>query len=191
VTRYWLVRHGESVANAEGWLAGHRDVDLTDRGVEQARALRPVLAELRPERVVSSDLLRAVRTASLAWDHRLPPVERALQVRERDLGAWEGRPIQELQRAGHGDVLVSWGYGPPGGESHQQLAIRALSWLSSIDDGRDTLIFGHGGWIRAVIGVLDGTPLDQIGRFKVENTQVLARDVAPGTWSALLERIED
>ena len=189
--KLFLVRHGESVANAEGWLAGHQDVDLTARGVEQAKALRPRLAELRPDRVVSSDLLRAVRTASLAWDHRLPPVGRSLQGRERDLGAGEGRPIAELQRAGYGDVLVSWDLGPPGGESHRMLGIRALRWLESVDDGRDTLVFGHGGWIRTVVGLVDGTPLDEIGRFKVENTEVIHREVPPGTWTALLERIDD
>lgn len=184
-TRYWFVRHGESVANAEGWLAGHRDVALTERGVAQATALQTALAGVRPERVVSSDLARTVATAAIAWNHRLPPPKLAPLVRERHLGEWEGRPLAELVQSNDMNVLLSWADGPPGGESHRVLAQRALGYLAEIDDGQSTLLFGHGGWIRSVVGLVDGVSTDQIGTFKVGNTEVVIRDVPVGTWATL------
>jgi 2,3-bisphosphoglycerate-dependent phosphoglycerate mutase len=188
-TRYWFVRHGESVANAEGWLAGHRDVPLTERGLAQATVLRTTLAGVRPDRVVTSDLKRAVDTAAIAWNHRLPPAKRATAVRERHLGAWEGRPLVELVGGDEMNVLLSWDQGPPDGESHAILARRALGFLVDIDDGQSTLIFGHGGWIRSVVGLVDGVSTDQIGTFKVGNTEVVVRDVPVGTWATLLAGI--
>lgn len=184
--RFWFVRHGESVANAEGWLAGHRDVPLTGKGVAQAIALRPVLAALRPERVLASDLRRAWQTGAIAWEDRQPVIERTAGLRERHLGAWEGASIADLARIGGMDVLLSWTGVPPEGESQRRLSLRVLSWLDAHDDGRDTLVFAHGGLIRCVIGLLDGVPTDRIGLWKVGNTDVHERPVRPGTWAALL-----
>jgi 2,3-bisphosphoglycerate-dependent phosphoglycerate mutase len=187
--RYWFVRHGESVANAEGWLAGHRDAPLTRRGVSQARGVAAALAEIRPQRVLASDLCRAAETARLAWGDRAPPIEQCLAVRERNLGAWEGAVIAELRRTGGHDVLLSWERGPPGGESHQALARRALGFLVEREGAGDTLIFAHGGWIRTVVGLVDGVRFDQLGRIKVANVELLEREVAPGTWARLLASV--
>lgn len=181
------MRHGESAANAEGWLAGHRDVALTPAGVAQAEAAAATLAPISPARVVSSDLARAVHTAALAWGGRSPGVVAHAAVRERHLGEWEGRTIRSLRESGDMAALLSWERGPPGGESHQVLARRALGFLAAHDDGADTLLFGHGGWIRTVVGVLDGVPTGAIGAYKVGNTEVIERVVPRGRWQALLD----
>jgi broad specificity phosphatase PhoE len=185
MARWWFVRHGESVANAGGWLSGQRDVPLTERGVEQAKALREELRALAPERVLTSDLERAWKTASLAWDHRLPPFRRSPHLRERALGQWEGAVIADLAKQGGMEVLWSWRGRPPSGESHHDLALRVLEFLATTDDGKDTLVFAHGGLIRCVVGLVDGVPLDEIGRNKVANAQVVERSVPPGSWGRL------
>lgn len=184
MARFWFVRHGESVANAEGWLAGHRDVPLTERGLGQARALVPSLREIAPDRVVASDLQRAWRTGALAWSHRLPPLTRVPDLRERHVGRWEGVPIRQLAEAGAMSVLTSWEGSPPEGESQEVLSLRVLAWLEANDD-RDTLIFAHGGVIRCVVGLLDREPTERIGLGKVGNTEVIVRDVAPGAFGRL------
>ena len=60
--RLLLVRHGETEWNAARRLQGQADIALSDRGRDQARRLRPVIEALRPDRVVTSDLLRAAET---------------------------------------------------------------------------------------------------------------------------------
>ena len=47
-TTWHFVRHGQSVANAEGWVAGHVDTPLTELGKHQARQLRWILARRAP-----------------------------------------------------------------------------------------------------------------------------------------------
>ncbi len=187
--RFWFVRHGESVANAEGWLAGFHDADLTPRGVSQARALRADLAEIRPERLLASDLTRARRTAELGFPHAAPRLECHEGLRERNVGAWERVPMRSLRDQGHMNTLLTWAGRPPAGESQRDLAARVLAWLAEHDDGRETMAFVHGGLIRVVVGLLDGTPVDQIGRWKVPNVEVVARDVPSSRWAELLEAL--
>jgi broad specificity phosphatase PhoE len=193
VSIWWFVRHGESEANAGGWLSGHRDVRLTPRGVEQARALREPLGGLRPARLLASDLRRAWQTAELAWTHPEPPLERVSALRERDLGEWTGVPLSVLRERGDLDVLRSWEGQPPGGESQRMVARRALAWLAAHGRdggaGCDTLVFAHGALIRAVVGLLDGTPTERIGEWTAGNAELLERSVPAGRWAELLRRV--
>ena len=187
--RFWFVRHAESTANAEGWLAGHTDAPLTSKGRAQAHALREVLAELQPRRCWASDLCRATETARIAWPSEVPPLERHPVLRERAAGDWEGIPRRQLRQRGAFARLLTWTGRPPGGESQRDLALRVLSGLDDLDGGNDTLCFVHGGLIRVVVGLLDGTPVDQIGGWKVPNTAVVPRDVPRGRWRALRESL--
>lgn len=187
--RLGLVRHGESTANAEGWLAGWVDAPLTARGEAQAHALQPQLSAWAPERIVTSTLERAWRTASLAWPHAAPPIERHAALRERHIGAWERVPRAELKADGRLRHLVTFDGHAPGGESQRDLGRRLLTWLAAHDDGRDTLLVVHGGVMRVLLGLLDGTPPESIGTLKIDNTAFHERDVRPERWSALLESL--
>jgi len=192
VSRLVLVRHGESEANAARRIGGDRDADLTPRGVDQAYALRPRLAARgRFDRLVSSDLRRAVRTAEIATgDLRpRPPLERHAALRERTLGDWEGLSLDRLRADGRADTLLGWDVGPPGGESLCALARRVLGWLVDHDDGARVLLVTHGGVIRCLLGLLDGVPPDRIGAIRIANAQVEARDVSPRRWARLLASV--
>jgi broad specificity phosphatase PhoE len=188
-TTWHFVRHGESEANAQGWVAGHVDARLTAAGVAQAEALRPRLAALRPGRVVASDLVRARRTAELAWGDRTPALELHPELRERHLGAWERAKLGGLRRDGRIRTLYSWGGAPPDGESQRMLSRRVLTWLAAHDDGTETLLFVHGGLIRCVVGLADGTDPEQIGFWKVKNTEWVPRTLPTGRWAELLEEL--
>ena len=67
MSEIWLVRHGQSTWNVEGRLTGWADVPLTALGQRQARALWEWLSAERFDRVLASDLQRAVHTARLAY----------------------------------------------------------------------------------------------------------------------------
>jgi broad specificity phosphatase PhoE len=187
--RKLFVRHGESVANAEGWLAGYVDAALTARGEGQAESLVPHLTAWKPQRVVASTLQRAWRTAALGHPLPHPPVERVAALRERNVGAWERVPRPRLKAEGHMATLVSWADRPPEGESQRDLARRVLGWLAAHDDDRDTLYVLHGGVIRVVVGLLDGADIDTIGTLQVANCERIERTVAAGRWAELLEAL--
>lgn len=183
--RWLFVRHGESVANAEGWLAGHVDAGLTRRGEAQATALAGVLDLDGIGRVYASDSRRALETARLAVADRLPilPTPR---LRERHLGRWEGRARRELIELGDWDVLLTWDRPPPGGECHLDVARRVIAFFAEIEGDDGVLVVSHAGALRCAIGVLDGMDPDAICRWQVPNATPITREIAPGTWARRL-----
>lgn len=196
-----LLRHGESVANAGNWLAGHVDTPLTERGRAQADAAGLALADLPLVRAISSDLSRAVETAErvlATWARargQAPPALRQVPaLRERHTGDWAGRDRAELRASGLMQHLTSWSLGPPGGESQQALARRVIPALAALEaeavDG-PTLVVAHGGVLRVTLAVLDGTPREQVGFFGLPNAEPIIRQVSTGTFAQLARALAD
>ncbi|MEZ4318236.1 MAG: histidine phosphatase family protein [Myxococcota bacterium] len=184
--RWSFLRHGESVANAEGWLAGHTDAPLTPKGEREAVEAGEALRDVPFTRVLVSDLSRARRTLELALPHWDGPVTVSAGLRERTIGDWDGMPGNALAKLGGFDVLLTWDGRPPNGESHADLADRVLRTLDGLDADEDTLVVCHGALMRAVLGVLDGRPRDEIGRIRYPNCALQTRQVDVGGWRALL-----
>ncbi|MFM7616442.1 MAG: phosphoglyceromutase [Actinomycetes bacterium] len=91
-----LLRHGQSVWNLENLFTGWVDVDLSDRGVDEAGRAGVQLAEadLRPDVLHTSLQKRAIRTAELALhacDRQWIPVRRSWRLNERHYGALQGK----------------------------------------------------------------------------------------------------
>ncbi len=105
-----LLRHGESVWNAENLFTGWVDVALSDKGAGEARRGGELLAEagLLPDVLHTSVLRRAITTANLALDvaDRLwIPVRRDWRLNERHYGALQGKnKKQTLERVRRGAV---------------------------------------------------------------------------------------
>jgi broad specificity phosphatase PhoE len=152
-----LIRHAESVWNAEGRWQGQEDPPLSARGREQAVALAEELASARVAQLVTSDLLRARSTAEpLARVLGLDPIADA-RLRELAVGSWGGRTRKEIA-ARDADLLARFDAGDldaraGGGESLALLRVRARATLrelcASAPEGRLALVT-HLGWLRAV-----------------------------------------
>src|ERR1700754_1917632 len=111
--RLILVRHGQSTHNAQARLQGQADPPLSDAGRAEAELLRPALPALDNDRVVTSDLKRAVETAELLGHSG---ARRDPRFREIDVGAWEGRSLADFPAGPE----TAWRGGPlkaPGGGS--------------------------------------------------------------------------
>ena len=161
-------RHGRTPWNVADRFQGHTDVALDELGVAQARAAAPVLAALRPDAIVTSDLVRARATAAcLAELTGLEPVVDP-RLRETDGGAWEGRTGAELART-DGDNYRQWRAGADvaagGAETRSQVAARAVAAidaaLAEVGDRGVLVAVTHGGTARATIGHLLGLTPDQ------------------------------
>jgi broad specificity phosphatase PhoE len=189
VPRWVFVRHGESRANAEGWIAGQRDVPLTERGERQALAARTALTDCAFMRAFSSDLARARRTAEILLHGRDVPLHVAAPLRERTCGLWEGRTVVDLDERGDTRVLERWDGTPPSGESLRDVAVRAIDWLAAVDGPEDALVVSHGALMRAVLGLVDGLPRPRIGTWKPRNCEPLVRDLPVGAWAELLRSL--
>ena len=98
-TRLVLVRHGQTDWNAGGRFQGQADIPLNAHGVEQAATLALAMADLAPDRLVTSDLVRARATAdAIAVACGVGVVEVDPGLREIDVGAWQGRTPEDVTR---------------------------------------------------------------------------------------------
>ncbi|MGE5694822.1 MAG: histidine phosphatase family protein [Candidatus Sericytochromatia bacterium] len=170
-----LLRHGRSTSNTAHVLAGRSaGVDLDERGREQADALVGRLSELPIKVLVSSPLLRCLRTVEpLANALGLEPVvdERLAEV---DYGAWTGRKIGELVKEPLWKVVQAQPSAAvfPQGEGLAQVQARAVAAIREHDrrladeHGGDALWLActHGDVIKAVVADALGTHLDSFQR---------------------------
>jgi probable phosphoglycerate mutase len=143
----FLVRHGETTWSEQGRLCGRSDPPLTERGRQQATALRALVREERFNWIISSPSLRALETARLAYGE--PSVDD--RICEIDFGDLEGRTWMECSDEVRQLLLDYESFEAPGGESVRQLGDRVLAALHDLGSGRH-LVITHGGVIRFLTG---------------------------------------
>jgi broad specificity phosphatase PhoE len=119
-----LIRHGESVANAQGLLLGRTDAELTQKGIAQASSVRQLLQV--PVLVLrTSPLSRARDTAALLGANR--PAEVDDRWVEVDYGEYECQPLRDIPA----DVWQQWrtdpGFRPAGGETLTEVDARVAA----------------------------------------------------------------
>jgi glucosyl-3-phosphoglycerate phosphatase len=152
-----VIRHGQSEWNALGRGHGWGDPPLSALGESQAAAAVPALARagLQPG-VAASDLRRARRTAELvAGPLGLDPVTTVAELREHDIGEWDGRTWAEIE-ADRPGAMAAWVAEqieqPPGGETRTAFHERVLAGITRVAGDRSggrTLVVAHGGVVRA------------------------------------------
>jgi len=108
-----LVRHGESVWNKENWFTGWTDVDLSEKGREEAKEAGKLLREMgfTFDVAYTSVLKRAIRTLWIALDeldHMWIPVHRTWQLNERHYGALQGLNKSETAKKYGEDQVKIW-----------------------------------------------------------------------------------
>jgi broad specificity phosphatase PhoE len=162
-----LWRHGQTTWNAERRFQGQSDIPLDAVGLAQAERAARLLAGLRPDLIVSSDLSRAASTAApLA---RLTGLDVILDkdLRERHGGCWEGLTDTEI-RTRYPVEHASWD--PPDGEPSLTVADRVAAALRRIatavsEDTRTGgsglgVVVSHGAALRLGASRLLGLPED-------------------------------
>lgn len=148
--RLILLRHGETVWNIDKRLQGHDNSPLSERGIEQAKAIAGSIRTLAPARVVASDLGRARETASLIGYGGAPTDER---LRELNMGEWTGERKSDLM-ANKPQLYSDWRAGrftPAGGESWDDFVLRIKTGLTDCvyKAKGDLLAVVHSGVVRA------------------------------------------
>ncbi len=169
MTEILLARHGETDWNSGRRVQGHTDIPLNAAGVTQARMLAEQLAGEPLVAVFSSDLSRALDTATAAADVHGLAVRVDPRLREKNFGTWEGLTDTEISERFPDAVRGQWG----DGETTEQVAERVLSVLDAIrrlhPDG-PVLVVTHGGPMRAVLAALaiEHGPIANCAVFRIE-----------------------
>jgi glucosyl-3-phosphoglycerate phosphatase len=157
--RLILWRHGQTVWNVEKRFQGQSDIPLDETGERQAERAARLLAALRPDLIVSSDLRRAAGTAAPLSRLTGLPVTADKDLRERYGGVWEGLSDKEI-RERYPEAHATWT--PPEGESSAAVGERVCGALERVaanlpDDGL-AVVVSHGAAIRLGMARLLGMP---------------------------------
>lgn len=179
VTRLLLIRHGEVEPQYQGVFGGRIDMNLSERGHEQARLLAKFLRGRKFDAIYASPMKRVQQTfAPSAKHHRVKQVVLP-GLREIDFGDWTGfgwdavrekfgiQPYEWLDKIELGVV--------PNGESTVHFRKRVEPCLRRAireNRGKTVAIFCHGGVIRMMLAILLDLPLPKTGAFDVEYTSV-------------------
>ena len=163
--RLVLLRHGETEWSRDRKHTSRTDLDLTERGRDQARLAAHTLEQLGLDNplVVSSPRRRAIATAELAG---LRVDEISPLLSEWDYGDYEGLTTHEIRTNTPGWLL--WTYGCPGGESVDQVSMRADQAVAYAMDQmaeRDVVFVSHGHFSRSVITRWVEQPLREGARY--------------------------
>lgn len=188
MARLILIRHGESVANAERRFTRGPFEPLTARGREEAATTaRLVARRFDPSALYASPFVRALETArvvgrALALE---PSVVDAL--REQSFGELRGQPYAEYAGDPSAQGIGRWHHRPPGGETLLEVAERAGPALEAIARahlGQTVVVVSHGGVMAALRGWLAGSY--EAAPAPTANAAGYVVEYASARWSGLL-----
>ena len=170
MTKLILIRHGESEANAKGIFAGQIDPDLEQKGLDQAKLTAKYIADnYKVDKIYSSDLQRAYKTALCLADVTGIEVEKNQNLREIFAGDWEGLTFEQLAEKYPDDFGV-WlnNIGKSrctDGESVAELGKRVMEVLTKIakdNEGKTVAVATHATPIRVMQSLVETGGLDEM-----------------------------
>jgi broad specificity phosphatase PhoE len=152
--------HATSLDNEAGLASGWFDVALSSTGEEQARQLGVRRRDDEFVAVFCSDLVRAFRTAEIAFGDRALPFIRDARLRECDYGALTRHAAIEIEERRAQHVATPF----PGGESYEQAVGRVAAWLGETTAtfaGGTVLVIGHRATFYALEHLIRRIPLHE------------------------------
>ena len=182
--RLLLVRHGQTDGNLEGRYQGRTDIELNPVGRDQAGKLAQRLSSQKIDRIYSSSLKRAMQTAeAVAAVHNMPVIPRD-ELRELDVGDFEGKRVEEIQRE-YGPLDQMWREGDwraPGGESLGEFRARVAQFVAEIRQGPEdqtVLAVAHGGTLRNLVCECLGIGPQDWWRIDFDSTSISLLELYP------------
>ncbi len=194
MSRLILIRHGQSVWNAENRFTGWVDSPLSERGRTEAKQAGDRLAveDVHIDRAFTSTLRRAIDTGRVILDtlgQDDVPQEQAWELNERFYGALTGRDkAQTAEEFGEDQVRVwrrSHDVPPPGGESLKDTANRTLPYFHQVIvpvtlQVDVVLVSAHGNSLRSIVKELDGLDDEAVTRLEIATGVPLVYELTDG-----------
>lgn len=146
----YVARHGQTVWNAQNKVCGITDVDLTEKGIEQAKTLAYLVESQNISLILSSPLRRAVDTSKIVANICNIPIEIDQRLIEQNYGIYEG---VDRKNEAFLNNKRNFAYKYPNGESMMQVAYRVYGLIDEIRykyQKDNILIISHGGVCRII-----------------------------------------
>lgn len=174
MAKLFLVRHGQSQWNLENRFTGWKDVDITEKGKQEAKEAGELLKNEKIDMGFTSVLKRAEHSLDIILEEIGKsdiPVVKDKALNERSYGDLEGRNKQEMiEEVGAEQVHIwrrSFDVVPPGGESLKGTCDRVIPYfekqiLPLIKEGKNIIISAHGNSLRALVMFLEDLTPEEI-----------------------------
>lgn len=186
-----LVRHGESLWNAQGIWTGRTDIDLTEKGRQQAKKAGEAIKHISFAIAFTAPLIRTRHTLDeikkILVDQTFPD-SIAPALTERDYGSLTGKNKWEVKKQYGEKQFLAWRRGwdtpPPGGESLKDIYYRLIPFyenevLPRLKEGENILIVSSGNELRALIKYIEHIADENIQTVEIKTGEVIAYDMTP------------
>lgn len=178
--QWFIVRHGETQANAERITQGHSgDTPLTENGKQQVRAVAEQLRNHHIDLIISSDLGRCQQTAGIISEITGAPIELDPAFRERHYGEAEGMTYEAVrEHYPHARVYHGTGNGIETYPAIEERVRAAFEKHREIHRQKNVVIVSHGGAIRMLIKHIKNLdPTEAVARPGIKNAEILSLDI--------------
>ncbi|PFN04141.1 hypothetical protein COK38_19610 [Bacillus cereus] len=167
--RIYLTRHGQTEWNIENRMQGWKDSALTPEGINNAISLGNSLKNIEFNAIYTSTSSRAVNTAKLLSSQSNTSLILNPNLREINMGAWEGKTHEEIKKAYPAQYKNFWEnpiyYEPDGGETLEQFVDRVVSVFNTIisthQEG-NILIVTHAIFLKALLMHVKGESITNL-----------------------------
>lgn len=181
---FYLIRHGRTDWNDLNHIQGKSDIPLNAQGIRQAADLAVKIKQsaLPIKNIWSSPLKRAVQTADILSRHLDIPYNIHEDLREVDLGDWEGHSWNEVALKFPNEYdkwQTNRRYIPAtGGECYNDMLMRTLDALNEIAGtaSGDTAIITHSAVIMALLCYINNEPFENMRKYKAANAAIVTLD---------------
>lgn len=193
MTRFYLIRHGQTYWNQENRMQGQFETDLTPLGERQAIALGEHLKGIAFDKVYSSPQRRAVKTTQLIIGERPLPIQTDDALKEILMGDWQGILIEDLKRDFPAEIDLFWNhpeqYKRETCETYEEVRIRAAEFMERVaaeNPGKNILVVTHGALLKTLYTYLKYQQISEIAHaVHPLSTAMAIVEKKDGMWNVL------
>ena len=181
MTTLVLIRHGQSLWNAENKFTGWTDIGLSEKGIEEAEEAGEKLENIPFDVVHTSALIRAQKTAEIIIrknkKSKKIPVYKDKRLNERHYGSLQGLNKKETaEKYGAEQVHIwrrSFDVPPPDGESLKMNAERTIPYfkeniIQDLKKGKNVLVSAHGNSLRSIVMYIENISKEDVVKLEIE-----------------------
>ncbi len=160
--KFYIIRHGQTNWNKEGRIQGKTDIELNEKGIEQAKEARKILENYPIDMIVASPLKRARKTAEIINEVKNVPIIFKEELEERGFGDFEGKIRKEIHdEILDSEILANYSVNKEykGIETIHDLCDRVWDLIDKLKEeyqDKNILLVTHGGVTRAISGYFNG-----------------------------------
>jgi len=176
-----LIRHGQSLWNAENKFTGWTDIGLSEKGIKEAENAGKKLEDVKFDVVHTSALIRAQKTAEIIIENNKKskgiPVHKDKRLNERHYGSLQGLNKKETaEKYGAEQVHIwrrSFDVPPPDGESLKMNAERTLPYfkeniIGDLENGKNVLVAAHGNSLRSIVMFIENISKEDVVKLEIQ-----------------------